>query len=91
MGVFDEKKSAFGGHFTIRPDPVSPVNAYGLIDREGCARSVNITVRSETPAQVDEAMEETRQVLRHCADVRPRTKTISTSSTARARSPISTR
>ena len=52
IGVFDEKKSAFGGSFdNYVLIPVSTfVNTYGLTDRRGFARSVNITVRAKTPA-----------------------------------------
>ena len=67
IGVFDEKKSAFGGNFdNYVLIPVSTfVNTYGLTDRQGFPRSVNITVRAKTPALVADATEETRQVLRH--------------------------
>jgi putative ABC transport system permease protein len=66
IGVFDEKKSAFGGNFdNYVLMPVSTfVNTYGLIDRQGFPRSVNITVRAKTPELVQDAIEETRQVLR---------------------------
>src|SRR5213593_2833139 len=74
VGVFDEKKSAFGGHFdNYVLIPVSTyVNTYGLVDRNGFSRSVNITVRAKTPAQIDEAMEQTRQVLRHVRGLKPK-------------------
>jgi putative ABC transport system permease protein len=75
VGVFDEKKSAFGGNFdNYVLIPVSTyVNAYGLTDRRnGFERSVNITVRAETPAQVADAMEQTRQVLRHHRGLGPK-------------------
>lgn len=67
VGVFDEKKSAFGGHFdNYVLIPVSTfVNTYGMTGRDGFARSVNITVRAKTPELIDDAIEETRQVLRH--------------------------
>ncbi len=73
VGVFDEKKSAFGGGFdNYVLIPVSTyVNVYGLTDRNGFARTVNITVRAKTPAQIDEAIEQTRQVLRHVRGLRP--------------------
>jgi putative ABC transport system permease protein len=74
VGVFDEKKSAFGGHFdNYVLIPVSTfVNVYGLTDRNGFARSVNITVRAKTPAQINDAMEQTRQVLRHVRGLKPK-------------------
>ncbi len=66
IGVFDEKKSAFGGSFdNYVLIPVSTfVNTYGLMGRDGFPRSVNITVRAKTPELIDDAIEETRQVLR---------------------------
>jgi putative ABC transport system permease protein len=66
IGVFDQKKSAFGGSFdTYVLIPVTTfVNTYGLVGRDGFARSVNITVRAKTPQLLDDAIEETRQVLR---------------------------
>jgi putative ABC transport system permease protein len=74
VGVFDEKKSAFGGNFdNYVLIPVSTyVNVYGLVDRNGFGRSVNITVRAKTPALIHEAMEQTRQVLRHDRGLGPR-------------------
>jgi putative ABC transport system permease protein len=73
VGVFDEKKSAFGGNFdNYVLIPVTTFQeTYGPIDRNGMARSVNITVRSKTPALLDDAIEQTRQVLRHERGVKP--------------------
>jgi putative ABC transport system permease protein len=73
IGVFDEKKSAFGGSFdNYVLIPVSTfVNSHGMTGRDGFARSVNITVRAKTPELMDDAIEETRQVLRHDRHVRP--------------------
>jgi putative ABC transport system permease protein len=73
IGVFDEKKSAFGGNFdNYVLIPVSTfVNTYGMTDRRGFGRSVNITVRAKTPALIQDAIEETRQVLRHERGVKP--------------------
>ena len=73
VGVFDEKKSAFGGNYdNYVLIPVTTFqNVYGPTDRGGQARSVNITVRAKTPQLVDEAMEQTRQVLRKDRGVRP--------------------
>ena len=52
--------------------PVSTfVNVYGLTGRDGFSRSVNITVRAKTPELIDDAIEETRQVLRRDRGVRP--------------------
>ena len=66
VGVFDEKKSAFGSQYdNYILTPVSTfLNIYGLTDRNGFERSVNITVHAKTPEVVYDAIEETRQVLR---------------------------
>ena len=73
IGVFDEKKSAFGGNFdNYVLMPVSTfLNTYGLIGKDGFQRSVNITVHAKTPELLADAMEETRQVLRHDRGVKP--------------------
>jgi putative ABC transport system permease protein len=72
IGVFDSKKSAFGGNFdNYVLIPVSTfVNTYGLVGRDGFPRSVNITVRAMTPELLDDAIEETRQVLRRARGVK---------------------
>jgi len=66
VGVFDEKKSAFGGGYdNYVLIPVSTfVATYGMTGRDGFSRSVNITVRAKTPELVPDAIEQTRQVLR---------------------------
>jgi putative ABC transport system permease protein len=72
VGVFDEKKSAFGSaydNYVLIPIDTF-VNTYGMIGRNGFARSVNVTVRARTPELVDDAIEETRQVLRRERGVR---------------------
>jgi putative ABC transport system permease protein len=73
IGVFDEKKSAFGGNFdNYVLIPVSTfVNTYGLTGKDGFPRSVNITVHARTPELIDDAIEETRQVVRHDRGVKP--------------------
>jgi putative ABC transport system permease protein len=73
IGVFDQKKSAFGGSFdTYVLIPVTTfVNTYGLVGRDGFGRSVNITVRAKTPQLLDDAIEETRQVLRRDRGLKP--------------------
>jgi putative ABC transport system permease protein len=73
IGVFDEKKSAFGGNFDnyVLIPVTTFVSVYGPTDRSGMARSVNITVRSKTPALLADAIEQARQVLRHERGVRP--------------------
>ena len=73
IGVFDEKKSAFGsGYDNYVLIPVSAfLDTYGMTTRDGFARSVNITVRAKTPALVDDAIDETTQVLRRLRGVKP--------------------
>jgi putative ABC transport system permease protein len=73
VGVFDEKKSAFGGNFdNYVLMPVSTfVGTYGMVGKDGFTRSVNITVRAKTPALIQDAIEETRQVLRRDRGVKP--------------------
>ena len=73
IGVFDEKKSAFGsGYDTYVLIPVTAfLDTYGLTGRDGFQRSVNITVRAKTPALVDDAIEETTHVLRRVRGVKP--------------------
>jgi putative ABC transport system permease protein len=73
IGVFDEKKSAFGGNFDnyVLIPVTTFVNTYGMVGRDGFARSVNITVRAKTPEQIQDAIEETRQVLRRDRGLKP--------------------
>jgi len=73
IGVFDEKKSAFGGNFDnyVLIPVTTFLNTYGMTDRRnGFSRSVNITVRSKTPELINDAIEQTRQVLRHARGVK---------------------
>jgi putative ABC transport system permease protein len=73
VGVFDEKKSAFGGSFDnyVLMPVTTFLNVYGLTDKQGQARSVNITVRAKTPELMDEAIDQTRQILRAARGVKP--------------------
>jgi len=73
VGVFDEKTSAFGGGYdNYVLIPVSTfLGTYGITGRDGFLRSVNITVRAKTPELVDDAIEQTRQVLRRDRGVKP--------------------
>jgi putative ABC transport system permease protein len=73
IGVFDEKKSALGGSFdNYVLMPVSTfLEVYGLTDHQGNARSVNITVRAKSPGLMNEAIAQTRQVLRRERGVKP--------------------
>ena len=72
IGVFDEKKSAFNDSFdSYVLIPVTTFLAiYGNVDQNGFERSVNITVHARTPAIVDDAIEETRAVLRRVRGVK---------------------
>ncbi len=74
QGVFGEKQSALGGRFDsyiLMPITVY-TQVYGPRDEEGRERSVNITVRAKTPEQLEDAIEETRAVLRAVRRVDPR-------------------
>ncbi|MCU0304070.1 MAG: ABC transporter permease [Thermoanaerobaculales bacterium] len=74
VGVFCEKKSALGGNFDnylLMPISVY-VGNYGDRDPGGHERSVNITVHARSPELLDEAMEQTRAVLRAERGVSPR-------------------
>jgi putative ABC transport system permease protein len=73
IGVFDEKKSAFGGNFDnyVLMPVTTFTQTYGLVDRNGFPRSVNVTVRAKTPEQLDDAIAETRQLLRRLRGVKP--------------------
>ncbi len=73
VGVFDEKKSAFGSNFDnyVLIPITAFLNTYGMVNKDGFDRSVNITVRAKSPALMQDAMEETRQVLRRKRGLRP--------------------
>jgi putative ABC transport system permease protein len=73
IGVFDEKKSAFGSDFeNYVLIPITRFLAtYGMVDPRGFSRSVNITIRAKTPELVPDAIEETRQLLRRNRGVKP--------------------
>ncbi len=73
VGVFDEKKSAFGSaydNYVLIPI-TRYINTYGMIDSDGFTRSVNVTVRAKTPELIRDAIEETRQVMRRERGVKP--------------------
>ena len=73
-GVFAEKKSALGGNFDNYV--LMPISAYikdfGSRDQRGMERSANITVHARSPELLEEAMEQTRAVLRTARGVSPR-------------------
>ena len=73
VGVFDEKKSAFGSSYdNYVLIPISTFKSvYGMMTRDGFQRSCNITVHAKTPDLIDDAIEETRQVMRRERHVRP--------------------
>ncbi|TFH00169.1 MAG: hypothetical protein E4H13_08200, partial [Calditrichales bacterium] len=74
VGVFAEKKSSFGGRFdNYVLVPISTFkHLYGMNDpRFGDDRSVNITVRAVSPAVVQDAIEETRAVMRAERGLKP--------------------
>lgn len=72
IGVFDEKKSAFGSSYDnyVLIPITTYLDTYGMVSRDGFERSVNITVRAKTPELIDDAIEETRQVLRRVRGVK---------------------
>ena len=65
VGVFEEKKSAFGGgydnYFLM---PITKFKRTQGKFRFGQLRSVNITVRAKSPELLQDAVEETRAVMR---------------------------
>lgn len=73
IGVFEEKKSAMGGgydNYILMPITYFK-KVYGSKDRRGNDRSVNVTVRVAATPLVDDAIEETRFVLRQVRNVPP--------------------
>jgi len=72
IGVFDEKKSAFNDSYdSYVLIPVTTFIAiYGNVDGDGFERSVNVTIHARTPEIVDDAIEETRAVLRRVRGVK---------------------
>ncbi len=74
QGVFAEKKSAMGGQFdsyVLMPISVW-MDMYGARDEGGNPRSIFITVRSRLGVPLEEALEETRSVLRAARGLSPR-------------------
>jgi len=66
IGVFIKKESAFGGPYeTMALIPGSTyTKLYGSVNGRGFTRSANVTIHSKTPELLQDAIEETRQVLR---------------------------
>jgi len=74
QGVFAEKKSAMGGRYdsyVLMPISVW-MDMYGARDEGGNPRSIFITVRSRLGVPLEEALEETRSVLRTARGLSPR-------------------
>ena len=73
IGVLEEKKSAFGGNFDkYMLIPITKFqNIYGMRDERGRDRSVNITVRSKSPELLEDAIDETRSVMRMERGLKP--------------------
>jgi putative ABC transport system permease protein len=74
QGVFAEKKSAMGGQFdqyVLMPISVW-TELYGNRDEDGRPRSIFITVRAKAGVPLEEALEETRAVLRVARGLTPR-------------------
>ncbi|MGD9253188.1 MAG: ABC transporter permease [Holophagae bacterium] len=74
QGVFGERKSATGGQFDryVLIPITAWTKAYGGNEGSGVQRSIYITVRSKADVPLEEAIEETRMVLRAERGVRPR-------------------
>ncbi len=72
VGVFDSKSSAFGSDFDnyVLIPITRYLKTYGMVDEGGFSRSVNITIRAKTPELIQDAIEETRQVMRRARGVR---------------------
>jgi putative ABC transport system permease protein len=75
IGVFAEKKSAFGANYdNYALMPISRFKkVYGMKDanRPGGLRSVNITVRAKSPEVMQDALEETRALMRKMRGLKP--------------------
>jgi putative ABC transport system permease protein len=74
QGVFAEKTSATGGQFdsyVLMPISVW-TDVYGARDEDGQPRSIFITVRARAGVPIEEALEETRSVLRAARGLSPR-------------------
>jgi len=75
IGVFEEKKSAFGAGFDdyiLMPITLFK-KSYGMKDanRPGGLRSVNITVRAKSPELLQDAVAETRAIMRRERGLKP--------------------
>jgi putative ABC transport system permease protein len=66
IGIFDEKKSAFGGQYDqyILIPITTFTNIYGMTNQEGFPNSVNITLHAKSPELVEDAIAEATSILR---------------------------
>ncbi len=73
IGVLEEKKAAFGGDFdNYMIIPITKFqHIYGMRDNRGRERSVNITVRAKSPDLLQDAIAETRTVMRMERGLKP--------------------
>lgn len=73
VGVMEEKSSAMGGNFdNYLLMPITKFQrVYGLRDERGRDRSVNITVRAKSAELLQDAIEETRAVMRKERGLKP--------------------
>ena len=73
VGMLEEKKSATGGNFdNYVIIPISRFKrVFGMKDNRGRDRSVNITVRAKTPDLLQDAIAETRAVMRMERGLKP--------------------
>lgn len=73
IGVLEEKKSALGAGFdNYMIIPISKFQLiYGERDNSGRERSVNVTVRAKTPELLNDAIAETRAVMRMQRGLKP--------------------
>ncbi|MCP3962579.1 MAG: ABC transporter permease, partial [bacterium] len=74
IGVFEEKTSATGSNFdNYMLIPITVFKKiYGMRQGDGRDRSVNVTVRARSPEVLQDAIEETRAILRVERKVPPR-------------------
>ncbi len=73
VGVLEQKKSALGGNFdNYMIIPITKFQqVYGMKDERGQDRSVNITVRAKSPELLEDAIAETRAVMRMERGLKP--------------------
>lgn len=72
VGIFESKKSAMGGNFdNYLLMPISKFKRIYGPKRNGQDRSVNITVRAKSPEVLQEAIDQTRAVMRRVRCLKP--------------------